>query len=74
MQGWNPLNEITKKTGETMEQVRKRMEAGKVSYKEVEQALIDVTSKGGQFYEGMAKGSQTLSGKISTLQDNFMSF
>lgn len=73
-QGWNPLNEITKKTGETMEQVRARMAKGKVTYKEVEDALVSVTSKGGTFYEGMAKGSQTLSGKLSTLRDNFDSF
>lgn len=70
-QGWNPLNEITKKTGETMEEVRKRMSAGKVSYKEVEDALISVTSKGGTFYQGMEKGSQTFSGIMSTLKDNF---
>lgn len=73
-QGWNPLNEITKKTGESMEEVRKRMSQGKVTYKEVEQALIDATSKGGTFYQGMAKGSQTLEGRISTLKDNFNSF
>ena len=70
-QGWNPLNEITKKTGESMAEVRKRMSQGKVAYKEVEQALISTTSKGGQFYNGMAEGSKTLSGMISTLKDNF---
>jgi tape measure domain-containing protein len=73
-QGWNPLNQITKRTGETMAQVRDRMSQGKVTYKEVEQALVDVTSKGGLFYGGMAEGSKTLSGRISTLKDNFMSF
>jgi tape measure domain-containing protein len=70
-QGWNPLNEIMKKTGETTEQVRKRMSAGKVTYKEVEAALVSSTSKGGQFYKGMAEGAKTLSGMLSTLQDNF---
>jgi tape measure domain-containing protein len=70
-QGWNPLNAIMKKTGETTEQVRKRMSAGKVAYKEVEQALVDATSKGGQFYKGMDEGAKTLSGMLSTLQDNF---
>jgi tape measure domain-containing protein len=72
--GWNPLNEITNRTGESMEKVRKRMSAGKVSYKEVEQALKDATSEGGRFYEGMAKGSETLSGKLSTLSDVFNDF
>ena len=69
--GWNPLNEITSRTGESMEEVRKRMSKGKVSYKEVEKALNDATSAGGRFYEGMKKGSETLSGKLSTLSDNF---
>jgi tape measure domain-containing protein len=72
--GWNPLNEITKRTGETTEQVRARMKDGKVTYKEVEQALTDATSAGGRFYGGMDKGSQTLSGKLSTLRDNFNEF
>jgi tape measure domain-containing protein len=69
--GWNPLNEITARTGETMEEVRERMRAGKVTYKEVEQALVDATDKGGKFYNGMAEGSKTLSGKLSTLADTF---
>lgn len=69
--GWNPLNEITAKTGETMEEVRKRMSEGKVTYEEVEQALIDATSAGGRFYKGMEEGSRTLSGKLSTLSDVF---
>jgi len=71
--GWNPLNEITARTGETMGEVRKRMAAGKVSFKEVEQAMIDATEKGGKFYKGMEEGSKTLEGKISTLKDNFNS-
>lgn len=73
-QGWNPLNEITKKTGETMEQVRDRMSKGKVTYKEVEDALIATTSKGGTFYNGMAEGSKTFSGQLSTLKDTFSMF
>lgn len=73
-QGWNPLNEITKKTGETMEQVRDRMSKGKVTYKEVEDALVSVTSKGGTFYNGMAEGSKTFNGQLSTLKDTFDTF
>jgi tape measure domain-containing protein len=73
-QGWNPLNEITARTGETMEEVRKRMEAGKISIKEVNQALVDATSKGGKYFGGMAEGSKTLSGKISTMMDVFNAF
>jgi tape measure domain-containing protein len=70
--GWSPLEQIIERTGETMEEVRDRMSKGKVSVKEVEQALEDATSKGGRFYKGMEEGSKTLSGRLSTLKDNFM--
>lgn len=70
-QGWNPLNEISAKTGETMEQVRKRMSAGKVTYKEVEEALNAITSEGGSRFKGMEEGAKTFNGQLSTLKDNF---
>lgn len=70
--GWNPLQQIIARTGETMSEVRDRMSKGKISVKEVEQALKDATSEGGRFYKGMEEGSKTLSGRLSTLKDNFM--
>lgn len=69
--GFNPLMEISKKTGESMLDVKKRMSAGKVTYAEVEAALVSVTDKGGKFYKGMDEGSKTMSGQLSTLKDNF---
>lgn len=71
--GFNPLNEIAKQTGESMEQLRERMSAGGVSVKEVEQAFISATSAGGQFYQGMQSASQTMTGLFSTLKDNVTS-
>lgn len=68
--GFNPLNEIAKKTGESMEQLRDRMSKGGVSVKEVEEAFISATSAGGQFYNGMESASKTMTGLISTLKDN----
>lgn len=73
-QGFNPLNEIAKRTGETMEQLRDRMSKGKISYKEVALAIKDATSEGGMFYQGMEKASQTAAGLESTLADNWASF
>lgn len=70
--GWNPLQQIIARTGETMSEVRDRMSKGKVSVKEVERALKDATSEGGRFYKGMEEGSKTLGGRLSTLKDNFM--
>lgn len=68
--GFNPLNEISKRTGESMEELRDRMSKGAISAKEVEQAFIDATSAGGQFAGGMEAASQTTAGMISTLKDN----
>lgn len=68
--GFNPLNYIAKRTGESMEELRDRMSEGGVTVEEVEQAFADATEKGGQFYQGMEKGSKTLKGQLSTLKDN----
>lgn len=68
--GFNPLNIIAKETGETMEEVRKRVSEGGVSYEEIAEAMKKATSAGGQFYKGMEVASKTASGQISTLQDN----
>lgn len=70
--GFNPLNEIAKKTGETMPELRKRMEQGKIGIDEVRQAFVDATSKGGLFYQMNEKQSRTLAGVFSTLQDAVM--
>jgi hypothetical protein len=67
--GFNPLNEITKKTSESMAEVRQRMEAGGVSALEVKDALIAATSAGGLFYGMNEKQSKTLGGMWSTLKD-----
>jgi len=69
-QGFNPLQYISKKTGESMGELKKRMEAGGISADEVAGAFKDATSKGGQFYKGMEKGSKTFSGLMSTVGDN----
>ena len=68
--GFNPLQEISKKTGESMVDLKKRMEEGGISAQEVADAMATATDKGGRFYQGMEKGSKTLSGRMSTLKDN----
>ncbi len=68
--GFNPLNYISQRTGESMAELRDRMSEGAVSAEEVTQAFQDATSAGGQFYNGMAEASKTMSGLISTLKDN----
>ena len=72
--GFNPLNEISKKTGESMGDLRKRMEAGGISAQEVAEAFKSATSEGGQFYNAMQNQSKTFNGQLSTLKDNVMTF
>lgn len=72
--GFNPLNEISKMTGESMAELKERMSAGGVSAEEVAEAFKHATSEGGQFYQAMEAQSQTFKGQMSTLKDNAMSF
>jgi tape measure domain-containing protein len=63
--GFNPLQQISKTTGETMIELKKRMEDGGISAQEVRQAFQDATSEGGMF-EGMTdRLAQTVSGKLN---------
>lgn len=70
-QGFNPLNIISKETGESMASLKERMSEGGVSAQEVAHAFEIATSKGGLFYQGMEKGAKTTEGQISTLKDSF---
>ena len=68
--GWNPLIQISKAAGETMEETQKRMSAGAVSVEELQSAMETVTTGTGQFAGGMEAASHTTQGLISTLKDN----
>lgn len=69
-QGFNPLQIIADKTGESMAEVRERVSAGKVSFEELSDALQTATNEGGQFYNAMENQSKTFEGQMSTLKDN----
>lgn len=68
--GFNPLNEISKKTGKSVSDLKEDMSNGLITADMVTDAFKSATSEGGTFYDGMASASQTLSGQMSTLQDN----
>ena len=68
--GFNPLNIIAQKTGESMEVLRDKMSKGEISARQVAEAFKIATSEGGKFFQGAEKGSLTLNGLISTLRDN----
>ncbi len=68
--GFNPLQEMSKSTGKSMAELRDEMSKGKISMDDVTKSFQRATSKGGLFYQSMEKQSKTLSGQLSTLQDN----
>lgn len=61
--GFNPLQEISRKTGETMLELKKRMEDGGVSSQEVTDAFKSVTSEGGRMFGMIEERSKTMSGQ-----------
>lgn len=69
--GFNPLEQIAKRTGKTVGYWKDEMSKGNVTVAMVEQAMKDATSEGGRFNGMMDKMSKTASGKLSTMLDNF---
>lgn len=69
--GFNPLEQIAKRTGKSVGYWKDAMADGAVTLDMVEQAMKDATSEGGRFYGMMEKMSKTASGKLSTMMDNF---
>lgn len=66
--GWNPLNQIVARTGETMAEARKRVEQGGVTAREVAQALQDFAGANSKMASAAVAASQTLSGQYQALQ------
>lgn len=67
--GFNPLQEISESTGESMESLYDRISKGTISVDEITASMERSTSSGGKYFQSMEKQSQTLNGKISTLKD-----
>jgi tape measure domain-containing protein len=65
--GFNPLSEISVKTGKSLVDLRKDMEAGVISSQMVEDAFRSATSEGGKFYGMMEKMSESGQGKITKM-------
>ena len=69
--GFNPLQEISESTGESMESLYDRISDGTMSVDEITAAMVRSTSAGGKYFQSMEKQSKTLSGQWSTLKDTF---
>lgn len=68
--GFNPLQEISESTGESMSSLYERISKGTLSVDEITASMERATSAGGKYYQSMQKQSQTFSSMISTLKDN----
>ena len=71
--GFNPLQEISESTGESMASLYNRISAGTLAIDEITASMERSTSAGGKYFQSMEKQSQTLNGRLSTLKDNAQS-
>ena len=69
--GFNPLEEIARKTGKSIGELKNEMSKGAITSKMVQDAFISATSAGGKFFGMSAEGAKTLNGQISMLQESF---
>lgn len=63
--GFNPLQQISRTTGESLLDLKKRMEDGAISADEVRQAFVDATSEGGMFFGMTERLADTVGGKLN---------
>ena len=68
--GFNPLQVISERTGESMAKLKERMSKGGISAQELAQAFEWATDKQGLFYQGAEKAGETLSGKFNKMMDS----
>lgn len=67
--GFNPIQELSKMTGISVDELKDKMSKGQITFQNVEQAIAHATAAGGKFNGMMERQSQTLSGKWSTMMD-----
>ena len=65
------VQELQKQFGATREEINKMVSEGKIGFPQVKEAIVSMTSSGGQFYNLMEEQSKTITGQISNLQDSF---
>ena len=71
--GFNPLQEISEHTGESMQSLYDRISHGKMSVDEITESMKRSTSEGGKYFHSMDKQSQIFDGRLSTLSDTINS-
>lgn len=68
--GFNPLQEMSERTGVSVAELRKQMADGKITFDMVQESFIAATAAGGRFEDLTKKFGETFLGRVSTLRDN----
>lgn len=66
--GFNPLAEISRKTGKSVSELREEMSKGAISSQQVTEAFISATEEGGRFHGMLKTQSQGLAGSFAKLK------
>lgn len=72
--GYNPLEDISKRTGKTMGQLKDEMSKGNISFSMVQQAFRDATGEGGKFNNMLNKLAETPAGKMEQFKGQWEEF
>lgn len=65
---------LAKKLGVSVQEVKARMEDGKISADLFNEALLDATKKGGFAFQGTTILAESFNGRLSTLKDTVLEF
>ena len=72
--GFNPLEQISKRTGKSIGELKDEMSSGNISFEQVQQAFRDATSEGGKFNNMLSTIAQTPAGKMQALSGAWNEF
>lgn len=68
--GFNPLQEISERTGVSYAKLKTEMEKGQLTFARVKESFKAATSEGGKFFNLMQKQALTVSGQLDRLGDS----
>src|SRR5690606_33094804 len=68
--GFNPLQIISEKTGQSMTKLKDDMSKGLITFDQVKDAFRTATSEGGKFNNLMQQQSKTTAGRLDALGDS----
>lgn len=69
--GFNPLQEISRTTGKSFNQLKDEMRKGLITFEQVNEAFITATSEGGKFYNLTNALANTTQGRLARLTEEW---